>query len=778
MFITLHDPFGCADTICEDIDNKLIRLQSMILSTQTGKPDLDIYRQLLEKEKITPDSDPEKARQIQYMHYLARTTYKFVYDNKDREDEYSAFKSTHIPLSVGTAPIIPVKISDDPITFETGVSKEKLEKLLAVKERRKIREQINAYRDDLGYFMESDYYHDTYDDYLEAADDYIEDGKEYASTHFLALAQYPNYYDKDLDLDSLYQPEKDQWVTKVNSTIDPDDTRYFKNLNQILSMPIDLVDMVLGSFSKKSLTTSKKIMDAYSRVTGQEEYRFLLEKVFYFKNKEINKKYVYARKDKLLTYMRENNKELAKTTGLAFYNKNLHIEVNGKTAQQIETMINNEEIGVNLQNVPRKHAEAIQKMIKSPDFASFVVIFEILALSKAIKTYQEESTLVNFALMTGASIKLGAALANFSWATAQGFGIQEKMSDRAFYKLERGVKLFGLIGSGVTVITSARDTYSSAALRDYDAAAAFGSATIAASVLLYSDIVAFTTGTAALGFWPAAAVGGILIVSYGVGLYLIDSDIEAFFKNFPLSDYAVAPSSLDQPYQYIHKLYDNKKYTISKPWAKALVTEDFSKYTNFEKAYLHLMDLITPGAIRITPKVTYTKNEEGIKEGYATWFTATLQFVQYFEEFEQLDIQIWFYPNGIGKPKSEKYPYREAITFMAHKVINDRKHPTRCSIEFGLPNGYQYQDLKHGEILVFCRLNTRQDEYLPMSYKSTPRYLCANAVTYNTLRHGMVTGMGSGIGMLDEVDDLPPLQLYGKKVHIVAQNEINDLRTR
>ena len=179
MFVALEDPLACADTICESIDREFDRLQSIIQASQTGIPPKEIFEAIVKEKKIELDPCNEQRRQIGFLHTLATTSYRYVFDNPELEKTHHAKRQDYYVVNDRRSDKVRIN-KTTPFYVKSGVSKEKLEKILAVKERRKQRNRIHSFRDDLGELMESDYYQDVFDDYLDNIGDYIEDGNYFA----------------------------------------------------------------------------------------------------------------------------------------------------------------------------------------------------------------------------------------------------------------------------------------------------------------------------------------------------------------------------------------------------------------------------------------------------------------------------------------------------------------------------------------------------------------------------------------------------------------------
>ena len=278
-----------------------------------------------------------------------------------------------------------------------------------------------------------------------------------------------------------------------------------------------------------------------------------------------------------------------------------------------------------------------------------------------------------------------------------------------------------------------------------------------------------------------------------MSIYLKDDEIEAYFKNFPLSNVAINPNSAEKPYKYIQRLYAAQQETVTTSPIEFLANTDYLENTDFEVAYTNLFDLITPGEL-LKPdpyyqKRTVGKQQTGIlgdlgslgsRRNYGNRFLGSFEVYQYFEKFEELDMQIWFYPNGIGRPKLSNEVNRIQITCTISKIINDKNKPSRCEFEFGIPDSHDSimteREYHEGEILVLCRLVTGKNQYIPLNLKGQDRYYVINALPYNTSSPRI--GLGGAIPVSGSTTNYNPLKLEGEKdeqITIVSFDNIKKL---
>jgi hypothetical protein len=238
------------------------------------------------------------------------------------------------------------------------------------------------------------------------------------------------------------------------------------------------------------------------------------------------------------------------------------------------------------------------------------------------------------------------------------------------------------------------------------------------SALISSGVTAF-----ALGFWPAALLGGAMIGCYYlVAKYFKDTQLQGYFKNFPLSDYSLPPKISEQPHEYIHRLVTQRAKTIINPWIKTLMVKEYRSYHNFEKAYTALLDIIVPSMVILQPaKVENSRYRANFNKAnlITNRFEAHIYSAQNIAYHDDLEIRAWFYPNGIKAPLKEgsrfeittfTYKFPKPDPFNRHK---DEIIPN-CIVNFGLPPQFysQYREYHNGEVLFTCRIRVEDQEYI------------------------------------------------------------------
>ncbi len=757
MFISFNDPTAVADEICLGLDREVTRLQAIMTSLQTGKSSEEIFSLLMKGEKV-PVSDSKTTKQIQYLFRLAQLSYDFVYNNHENTDKYGE-KNVGFVANLYSAGLLQAFFGHG------GTNKEKLEKILGKQERLAQRKVINSYRDDLGNFIKSDYYQNALDYYFSGIADDVEDAKGLVAEHFIALGQYPNMYDRHLDLKSEYQLVNDSWYKKINETLYNSDPEHFKNSTKILDTPLDIKDFNVLSLTKKTIKQIEKIFKAYANhetyvgafVALKQKQMPITSKVSYFRDKKTREAtFKFKALENFETEI--NGRKLkyeinGKPATLKQYKEHWHLEYEKITKQNADQLIKNGKLEVNLKsNLPKRFKNEVEKLLKSNAFAGVVLMIEAYVWGKAVKNFSEEINIKNTIKLGAASIKLGAATGTLVRELKLydkyliNKGLEKDVLLNRIERFSRNIARLKIASSAITVFTASRDSYLSFSVRDNDAATMYAMAAGIGATFLAADVAMLVSGSAAvfaLGFWPAALLGGALIGCYYLAAkYFKDSALEAYFKNYPLSDFALIPNPNETSQEYIARLVANPAKTINDPWFDTVQSDEFKTYTNFEKAYTALLDILVPSITIVEPRpheyVNYRKEFD--KHNAITHrFKAAIYSAQKINDLNQLDIQAWYYPYGINTKASLRPNGRIAITtfmYMEGEPKNrfdvDELIPN-CEVRFGLPNSFtfNFQEYPKGEVLFICRIKVDDGQYTPTNFNTVPRYIFGHAQTHN-----------------------------------------------
>ncbi len=748
MFITLDDPVGCADDICIGVDTEVTRLKAIMVSLQTGISSEEAFSYLEKKEQV-PVEDTEKSKQIQYLHRLAKLTYDFVYNDHDNTEQYNSntIESTAVKFLLNLTTIGSLIT----LTRQKGVKKSKLEKLLGVKERAAQRSVINSYRDDLGNLMKSDYYQDATDDYKYSIADNVEDAKGVLAQHMLTLSQYPNMYDRHLDLKNEFQPKKDTWYNPINETLYNKNPKTFTKSTRILDHKIDIQDIITLDLTGKTVGIMRKILLAYANHSdfkgGYATYA-LHNKISYFRDKKTRvATFKFKALENFDQYLLENKKQIrleleGKKVSLKKFKNYWHLEYEKMTAKAAQEFIDDGKVVINLKNAPKRFEQQVKKFYQSGALSGVMLIIESVFWAEAFHKWKEEGGASNRTALQGASIKLGAAITRLAEETKT---YEKLLTEETASQFKRYGRFLGIASSSIGVYSLGHSALTSFSYRDTDAALAYGVAAGLSGVLLAADVSALIVSFGgasflALGFWPAALVGGaIILIIYLIDKYLTDTELEAYFKNFPLSDYALNPNSNELPYRYINRLLDNIEDSISGAGR-------YDDFKDLEIAFIELTDILTPNYTQVEVLLQQNQLKRAAGRTYHTSMYHVETYNIYVHRFkvhlyanfpcydvDDLDIKAWFYPDGI-KPKANRIEINTFIYDFPKPDSHDfyKKPRPTCSIDFAIPNEFRYYfseymfgyEYKNAEVLLLIRIvnNAETNEYTPPIFNNNDRY--------------------------------------------------------
>ena len=253
MFITFHDPIACADDILAGLANQNFRLKALVEAIQTGCTEDFAYDRI-----STMSTNPPKTPTEDYknMFSLALASYQFVYNNKKSTKDYdggsvadnlfesryesqfpyqpsyqSYYDNENKSQQTNNARIkIKTGRRRKPKGFNyqfdgfvgNGLHREKVEGVLGVQQRRARREQLISYRNDLGNWIQSEYFNNILFMYIDNIYEYVVFGM--AECYKYTAALYENPYDADrslllnanhkLEIDRYH--ESDQWIDWIN----------------------------------------------------------------------------------------------------------------------------------------------------------------------------------------------------------------------------------------------------------------------------------------------------------------------------------------------------------------------------------------------------------------------------------------------------------------------------------------------------------------------------------------------------------------------------------
>ncbi len=711
LFLLLEDPVQCANDLTDVIDGEMAWLKALTDTLKTGKSAYDVYDKLMELpiySNSTVGVSQEEAEEIGYIFALALTTYKFIYDNEELKDDFSRKHGKWY--------------------LNHGIDDEKLDKILAITQRKKQRALINNLRDDLGTLLKSEYYNTALKDFKESSCPMQETGKDIIADHLGTLVVHPTMVDRHLLLVSEYKPYEDKWVQQVRKTITGNSE--FIEINELLNLriPIDKVEqedskanIYALKFCKKFLSHYGKMVKAYMGVGALKETEIKLvdTKVNYLTKVSKNGKegpfVKINRKDFLMSlakkeggfekykqYRSSNYNHFTKTYAFLKIHKDV-LEESKNIARRTGA---GKETSIVVQGRDRlPYSKQLEKMVQSPEYKSAVLVFEIWALVNSIeKGNKNEWSIISKIDLGGAMIKTTAAglklteeldkikaasevrdIAALEEKIQLAKGAEkvkltgklnnlQKLSDskiksrQLFGKITRR---FSIAGSAFTVYSATKDMVKAINANDNDAALAYSAAAGISGYLLAVEL-----GMTTLSTGPFIVVAGIGLLFYGLAYYLTDSDLEKFFKHYPFSTQMTHATSSDNPFLYARALYKHRDKYI-KQWETKYMEHANVSYKHL---FVRLTNLLAGGMLKIEgSSEPRSKNDRGhylsatghsntISPNSGLWISMDIRisFASFLQEQNQIEYEVYLLQKKdmFSKPVSYRITNRELQPFM------------------------------------------------------------------------------------------------------------------
>ena len=672
LFLLLEDPVQCANDLTDVIDGEMAWLKALTDTLKTGKSAYDVYDTLMELpiyNNSTIDVSQEEAEEIGYIFALALTTYKFIYDNEELKDDFSRKHGKWY--------------------LNHGIDDEKLDKILAITQRKNQRNLINNLRDDLGNLLKSTYYNTALKDFKESSCPIQETGKNIIADHLGTLVVHPTMVDRHLLLASEYKPYEDKWVKQVRKTITGNSE--FTEINELLNLriPIEKVEqedskanIYAAKFCKKFLSHYGKMVKAYMGVGALKETEIKLvdTKVNYLtkisKNGKEGPFLKINRKDFLRNLTKkEGGFEKYKQYRSSSYNHftktyaflKIHKDVLEESKNIARRIGAGKETSIYVQRRDRlPYSKQLEKMVQSPEYKSAVLVFEIWALVNSIDKLKNEFSWSNTIGVIGATVKTTAASLKLAETI---YELNGSTKPRLLGKTT--IRYWSVAGSAFTVYSATKDMVKAVNANDNDAALAYSAAAGISGYLLAVEL-----GMASLSTGPFIVVAGIGLLFYGLAYYLTDSDLEKFFKHYPFSTQMTHATSSDNPFLYARALYKHRDKYI-KQWETKYMGHANVSYKHL---FVRLTNLLAGGMLKIEgSSEPRSKNDRGHylnatghrntiapNSGLWTSMDIRISFASFLQDQNQIEYEVYLLQKKdmFSKPVSYHIPNRALQSFM------------------------------------------------------------------------------------------------------------------
>ena len=775
MFVTILDPIGCADDLHE-LTQKENRWHEALIDTLTiPQTPYNYYQCKWEVEKADIKKIPEETEeQVSYLYATALATYKFVYENSETQKNYSRNKDS----------------------WSHGVDQEKIFKILNVEGRKKQRQRIYNMRDALGTILKSKLYQNSLLAYSDNIPIRQETGKLHVAEHLLTLITYEGMADRDLNLVKDYKPKDDYWIKLVRDNLLAN-SKSLEVIKLLFDLRVDIeeVENVPGKtikthlkFGKKFLSISKKVTGIYAAISPMNESEFKIYQkhlsyhivkskggiegpLYKFKNKTF-KQFLNGTRLKGIT-----NKSNHHRTSTHTYYK-VHPDIVEKAKRLANSKAEIKDPLIYIDKADRaKLGEKIDNFLKSKGFNKLLGIFELFSLG--VVTYdlfvkeKEEGGGFNFKNISsavGAMVKTSAIAMKLTensniadWVDIKATRVDLKVPriiNRAKYPKNKFIpirysntaKALGTAGGIITVIMCVRDSYIAVAKADYDVAIAQAVAGVSSGILLTAGL-----GFVKLSFTPAFIIGIIGLVALGVAYYFTDTELEAYFKHYPLSTYAVIKRDFYdlESYDFMLKLHQHREQLLWPDRDNFLVKRSSDNFKDFKQIFVDLMNIIAVCSIEINGSLSSRSPYDPSMAVYETpkpyknrWYHPwrsmgiNINFGAFLRDVNDLEYEVYYvhYDYAHGKGYSIPIPKKD-IEVIPFNLPNTKllmvqlwiETPEKLNIiEKSSPQTIMKVitkrqlvplDLQNGQIAALCKINNVHKEGFPLTKNNEQGYL-------------------------------------------------------
>ncbi|MFT7900962.1 toxin VasX [Tenacibaculum ascidiaceicola] len=771
MFITLHDPAGCAADISEVVSEKTLKLQALTQAIQSGESVKEALGRLERKEIQAPEP---KDKEYGHLFTLALTCYQMVYNDDKAILKFDGgspgwfnFDDRH---SLDPRPMYSeyYSMAEKGMVYRKnsghigyGLDHEKLKGILGVEERKQARKILLNYREDLGVLLSSTYVRTYLDDFLGNHPERIVEGRDFMLNIIDPLSYHPYKFDRHLLLKKDYV-ENDKWVNWLYDVIDDKYPERVKNketkskakgfegldpLLALLAAPLNINEVLSKgeSFSQKIAGVYKKNLkyhaekaSSFKEVDGillksiEERQKFIVEKlnknlkVFGEEMFEIIDGDIHLRLQELGVELDPEYVKKGKYTGKRADVLRILKESHGKDGFTYRTRKKGKsttyEIKVKVVENVSDDARAVKnyklsKIVNGRAFNGVFALLEVYNFSMAVvKVAKEGSTTKDFVYSLGAAVKLSEASMSLAKVTIISEEAAKKLSVRF------ASNTLTVLGGVVTMGWCLYDSFNAMDKGDMDAGFAMMGAGVAFGISSMASLGIVFASTGPVG-WIAAAIGvGLLIIAS----LLTDSELETFFKNFLLSDsYGKGfPKKSDElPMDYARRILilENRKLLTDDDYHDTLM--------NPLDAQAKLFDCIVCKQIGFKPinskteiYTSYSPYGGGASSiETASYFSSKMVFSRFFNHPNQVETHIFFYPKGVknGNPIN--------MNVGTVNKIYDAENREALEVKFWVPKSHEDKITSQSEAVFALRLKVDENQqlYFPYSLQKKERYLGA-----------------------------------------------------
>ena len=754
MFITLNDPIGCARDISEGVCKKMLEFNACIQALQSGETFEAAFKRLSNGIFDIPEATTEEEIEYRQLFSLALTCYQLVYNDKSSIYKYDGgspgmnffdlhyFQEIEYYYSILEKGMVP-KITP----IGNGLSGQKLEGILGIKEREELRKTLLSYRNDFGIFLTQEkFLRKHLEDIIENHWERILIGKDAMSDILHCLSINPYDIERPLLLQKDYVKDEEWtiWFYKLLK----DENNSNDTLKQLYNTAVT-IDKPMSY--KVDLSSSIQLYQKFFMyfastyaVSGgtvfrsiREKKEFIVERLnrktsFDLKVWEIVDKDIKLNMQKLGIEPDPKFVEMGKFNGSSNYVMRILRESEGvevTVAEPNKTTNKNATVAMRVRKktkIPAIVAHSnifMAKVVNSKGFNTLfltVEAFNFIFAMQEVRKDPNEKSVINV-------MYAGSKLGDVGMTLAKQIVKKEIVQKRI---IRFPSVTFAALSAGLGVYITAMDTVDLKKKGDYDAAIAMGLSALAFAVAGYVS-VGEALGLAALATGPIGWIAIFAALGFAfIASALTDTKMEMFFKNFILSDRKNFPKLASQtPMDYTRSFLNEKTMKEMVP--------DIENYREImmypSDAQATLFDMIVCGEIKFIPldrskiessiyihSIAATMIQTSVQEK-ATVFRADMVFNRFFSNPDLLEVKAFYYSEGM---KQTVIPLNAEVK----KVVKKEDSDNTLSVIFGLfDEGYNPIG-KNAEILFVLRMciDPKNNFYFPYPLKNKPkRYLGA-----------------------------------------------------
>ena len=635
MFITLNDPMGCAFDMGIKLREEHTLHYDLIEFLQTGKPKENVFKHFWKDITYSPNS--YKSDQFQALFGTALSLYHFLYGDPpkqktpENDDEKKAREKQQEYM--------------DDLREET--SREKIEKVLGIEERKQQRQKIELIRNEFIKYLNCDYFchflerfmGNSYEIYL---------GKYYLSDLVNAIAIHPHYKDRFIDLPKDYEGDNDPQVDDFFEQITQENNIYHKIfMAEVTEKDLVKHETFLQTCLKVDveitfLRTIESIVEGFAmHCYKKDDMTPILD---YITSLALGKEYTDPIRRSKPNYF---------SPAYPFIHKGKHPfeEMGGMEKKYVHIGYAPEEIGPLSRNTPLPPREEpipeppatdptpkkdtlVNRILNHPRFRAFILSLETLYVLVNFNRLRKDFNAKNSAYSLGAGAQWGYSYLKYQEAKKLAMGLTEEEIG-----LTKAIKGWNLASQGITIAMCFWESWDAFKERDTDASTAW-----AISGILYSGAALLSS---ILPFWPIAIILTLSLGAMIFAFYLTDDALERFVKNNLLSS---EPAFKRRYYYmtYVEELIERRKELVT----------GVEEWQDLSRAQDDLYDILF--APRIKPNFTQPialKKEYQNLSSREKLFTLvgntykklilTISPAQVIYDVSYFYYQLWFFPEGI-----------------------------------------------------------------------------------------------------------------------------------